>query len=76
MGKITESTTISIGLVIILIGGVFWLSTLYANDMTQNQKIAELHQENKEIKDDIKKILNDTYEIKADLKILTNNKRK
>lgn len=76
MGKITESTTISIGLVIIMIGGVFWLSTLYANDLTQNQKIAELHQENKEIKGDIKKILSETYEIKAELKILTNNKRK
>ena len=73
--KIDEKTSISIGLLITLSGGILWLSTIYANDMTQTKQIERLTLENNEIKGDLKKILSDTYEIKADLRAMKNNKR-
>lgn len=44
LSAITESTTISVGLVLILVGGLSWLSTIYANELEHGRKITIIEQ--------------------------------
>lgn len=42
MAKITENTTLSIGLVIVLVGGVFWFSSIYFKTDANAAAVTEL----------------------------------
>jgi len=42
IGKITESTLIPLSLLAVLAGGIFWLSTLYAEVRTNSAAVAEM----------------------------------
>lgn len=67
MKSITENTTISITALSLLAGGVIWLSTLYSDVKVQGNQITKLDLEQAEMKKDIKEILENTYQIKAEL---------
>lgn len=68
MRSITENTKISIGVLILLAGAISWLTSLYSDVQVQGHQISSLEQEQAEIKKDIKEVLVNTYEIKAELK--------
>lgn len=42
MNKISEKSWVSLSLVIVIIGGVFWLSTLYARANSNSENLKDL----------------------------------
>jgi predicted RND superfamily exporter protein len=67
--KITEQTLVPISLVILLFGGVFWLTTMYSSLSTNTKDIFEMKANIKEDKKDTQekfdKILNELYYLKG-----------
>lgn len=53
MKKITEATAVSLSLVVILAGGIFWLSSLYANVNASNVKIQKLEVQQEQTAKDV-----------------------
>jgi hypothetical protein len=50
--KITESTTVSVTLVIAIVGGVTWLSTIYATELEHGKKIQRVEEKLEKRDDD------------------------
>ncbi len=48
LGKITEDTAVSISLLIVIIGGVFWLSTLYAKTNNTAEAVSRIEDKSQE----------------------------
>lgn len=67
---INRETSVSVGILISLAGGVIWLSTVYADVSEQKNQIKELKNENVLIKEDIREILLNTRELKVKLELL------
>lgn len=67
---INRETSVSVGILISLAGGVIWLSNVYADVSEQKNQIKELKSENVLIKEDIREILLNTRELKVKLELL------
>jgi hypothetical protein len=70
MKSITENTTISIGVLILIAGGISWLTSLYADVQVQGKQITQLEESQSELQKDVKEILENTYQIKSELKVI------
>jgi hypothetical protein len=51
--KITEGTLIPISLVIVIIGGVSWLTTIHAGERRNSESITEIKAHAKEFSDNV-----------------------
>lgn len=67
MKSITENTTISITALSLLAGGIIWLSTLYSDVKVQGSQINKLEINQADMAKDLKELLENTYQIKAEL---------
>ncbi len=68
MKPITENTAISIGLVVTLVGGIFWISSMFALASNTAEKAAKLEQKQDVVASDIAEIKLDIAVIKEILK--------
>lgn len=66
--SITKGTTISVGLVIVLISGVFWLNTIYFQGQANASDIVEMKQDKYLEQKFREKVINDLGEIKQWIK--------
>jgi hypothetical protein len=62
---ISESTGISISLLITLAGGIFWLSTLYAKTLNTEQATQRIESKQDQYNKDIQEIKEDIAHIKG-----------
>lgn len=53
MAKISENTPITISLVMVIIGGVVWLSTLYAHTEANSKSIDKISTTNEEFQKEV-----------------------
>ncbi len=58
MSKIDERTLVPIGVLVVLAGGIFWLSTLYVNTEANASAIADLKVDGKDQRREIIERLN------------------
>lgn len=75
MGEITADTKITIGLVISLIGGVFWLSSLHAQTNSNAQAIERIQVKQKDQDSKIEAILINTTTANAKLDLMLERKK-
>lgn len=68
MKPITESTTISIGLIVVLFAGIFWLSSLYSVASSTEHRVSKVETKNDALIEDIHTIKEDLAVIKEILK--------
>lgn len=66
---ITENTGISVGVVALLIGGVFWLSTLYAKAQNTEETVDRIEKSQEEYNKNLLQINNRLGRIEGRLKI-------
>lgn len=65
--KITESTLFPLSILFVIMGGMFWITMMYAQVMENTKQIAELKIKQDQYNFDIKKITTDLAEIKGAL---------
>lgn len=66
--RIDERTPVSIGLMVLIIGGVFWLASMHIETVSNAEQVKELKEDVK----DLQKIKTDIEVIKNDLKRVLN----
>lgn len=57
MGKITEGTLVPISLVIVLVGGIFWLTQLYFTTQSNASTIEKMQIQSEKIDQSLSEIL-------------------
>ena len=76
MSKITKDTSIAIGLIIPLVGGILWLSTLHAATTANSVAIEKIQLRQKEQDDKIELILINTTRANTKLDVLMESKHR
>lgn len=68
MKEITERTLVPLSLVITLVGGVSWLTTIHAQGQANAEVLVEVKNKQDKYEENLKAILNQLAEIKGELK--------
>lgn len=72
---ITQETKITLGLVMSLLGGVFWLSSLHAKTVANSETIQRIQEKQKDQDNKIEAVLVNTTNANAKLDILIGERK-